>query len=96
MGKDNIDHHRLMSQMLSLVATDARPVPDRKTSFDQNLVGSLEKQLNSRPQKDELVERNILRDDSVAPALQAARERLQKQQLHVGNTHRFIEPNAYK
>jgi len=59
----------------------ARPAPDRKTSFDQNLVGSLEKQLNARPQKDELVERNILRDDSVAPALQAARERLQKQQL---------------
>jgi hypothetical protein len=77
--------------------------PERRTSFDQQLVGSLEKQLGSRPKKDELVDRNILKgiinpdlqihrtwlirhivtDDSVAPALQAAKERLQRSQLEV-------------
>jgi hypothetical protein len=55
--------------------------PERRTSFDQQLVGSLEKQLGLRPKKDELVDRNILKDDSVAPALQAAKERLQRSQL---------------
>ncbi|KZP34535.1 hypothetical protein FIBSPDRAFT_846668 [Athelia psychrophila] len=77
--------------MYSNPTAAALPAPDRKTSFDQNLVGSLEKQLNARPQKDELVERNILRDDSVAPALQAARERLQKQQLQVGHSRHSLE-----
>jgi len=55
--------------------------PERRTSFDQQLVGSLEKQLGSRPKKDELVDRNILKDDSVAPALQATKEKLQRSQL---------------
>jgi len=72
----NIDHHLRL-----YIYTASRIVPERRTSFDQNLVGSLEKQLSARPQKDELVEKNILKDDSVAPALQAARDRLQKQQL---------------
>jgi len=61
--------------------------PERRTSFDQELVGSLEKQLNSRPKKDELVDRNILKDDSVAPALQAAKEKLQRSQLEDKLTH---------
>ena len=39
-------------------------VPERRTSFDQQLVGSLEKQLGSRPNKDELVNRNILKGKS--------------------------------
>jgi len=55
--------------------------PERRTSFDQQLVGSLETQLHSRPMREELVDRNILKDDSVAPALQAAKERLQRSQL---------------
>lgn len=83
--------------------------PERRTSFDQQLVGSLEKQLGSRPNKDELVDRNILKgtstsddltrclrcgncrpiDDSVAPALQAAKERLEKAQLQVSVLHLY-------
>ncbi|KIM78953.1 hypothetical protein PILCRDRAFT_824073 [Piloderma croceum F 1598] len=55
--------------------------PERRMSFDEQLVESLEKQLGSRPKKDELVDRNILKDDSVAPALQAAKEKLQRSQL---------------
>jgi len=61
--------------------------PERRTSFDQQLLGSLEKQIGSRPNKDELVDRNILKDDSVAPALQAAKEKLQRSQLEDKLTH---------
>ena len=71
-----------------------RTVPERRTSFDQNLVGSLEKQLSARPHKEELVDKNILKDDSVAPALQAARERLQKQQLQVGPSNCALKREA--
>ncbi|KAB5595178.1 hypothetical protein CTheo_1466 [Ceratobasidium theobromae] len=41
----------------------------------------LEKSLRERPEKKELVERNILKDSNIAPALQAAQERLQRAQL---------------
>ncbi|KAH7888781.1 hypothetical protein F5I97DRAFT_1803210 [Phlebopus sp. FC_14] len=53
----------------------------RRSTLDQETVKSLERRLSNRPEKDELVDRNILKDDSVAPALQAVRERLQKSQL---------------
>jgi len=65
--------------------------PQRRTSFDQQLMGSLEKQLGSRPNKDELVDRNILKGDSVAPALQAAKERLEKAQLQDKLAHALQE-----
>lgn len=46
----------------SYTTVQATPAaPERRTSFDQELVGSLEKQLNLRPKKDELVDRNILK-----------------------------------
>lgn len=41
----------------------------------------LERKLTDRPEKKELVERNILKDTTVAPKLQAAQERLQRSQL---------------
>ena len=41
----------------------------------------LEKSLKERPEKKELVDRNILKDSTVAPALQAAHDRLQRAQL---------------
>jgi hypothetical protein len=41
--------------------------PERRTSFDQQLVGSLEKQLGLRPKKDELVDRNILKGVFTCP-----------------------------
>jgi len=37
--------------------------------------------MKERPKQQELVERNILKDGSVAPALQAARDKLQRSQL---------------
>lgn len=43
---------------------------------------NLEKRLSERPDKNELVERNILKDDKgIAPALVAAKEKLQRSQL---------------
>ncbi|QRV93960.1 RPEL repeat protein [Ceratobasidium sp. AG-Ba] len=41
----------------------------------------LEKRLKERPEKKELVDRNILKDSTAAPALQAAQDRLQRAQL---------------
>ncbi|KAI1796454.1 hypothetical protein LXA43DRAFT_1057754 [Ganoderma leucocontextum] len=58
-----------------------KPKPERKTSFDPQTAQMLEKSLTHRPDKHELIERNILKDDSVAPALQAAKEKLQRSQL---------------
>ncbi|ORZ40465.1 hypothetical protein BCR44DRAFT_1175039 [Catenaria anguillulae PL171] len=37
--------------------------------------------LSSRPTKEELISRNILKDDKVSPRLQAAQEELKKKQL---------------
>ncbi|KAI0745480.1 hypothetical protein C8Q76DRAFT_703796 [Earliella scabrosa] len=59
----------------------ARPMPERKQSVDLATAQRLEKNLAHRPDKHELIERNILKDDSVAPALQAAKEKLQRSQL---------------
>jgi len=41
----------------------------------------LERSLKERPDKKELVDRNILKDSIAAPALQAAQDRLQRAQL---------------
>jgi len=57
------------------------PEPKRQSSFDQNAIDKLDKQLQNRPEKNDLVERNILKDDRVAPALQAAKEQLERSQL---------------
>ncbi|KAF9646576.1 hypothetical protein BDM02DRAFT_3099557, partial [Thelephora ganbajun] len=55
--------------------------PIRKATLDQDTVDKLDKAISHRPEKQELVERNILKDDKVAPALQAAKEQLQRAQL---------------
>ncbi|CAE6536114.1 unnamed protein product [Rhizoctonia solani] len=41
----------------------------------------LEKSLKERPEKQDLVDRNILKDSKVAPSLQAAQDKLQRAQL---------------
>ncbi|GJJ06444.1 hypothetical protein Clacol_000636 [Clathrus columnatus] len=42
---------------------------------------NLERKLSLRPEKQELVERNILKDSTIAPALQAAQVELERSQL---------------
>ena len=59
------------------------PTPTRKPTLDEAGKERLAKQLSQRPEKSELVDRNILKDDRVAPALQAARERLERSKLEV-------------
>jgi len=66
---------------MSDAATTERPKPVRKPTLDQDTVSKLDKAIGHRPEKQELVERNILKDDKVAPALQAAKEQLQRAQL---------------
>ncbi|KAI0655949.1 hypothetical protein C8Q70DRAFT_1016455 [Cubamyces menziesii] len=69
---------------MSTVPTTQAPVPPkpvRKPSIDPEAAQKLEKSLAQRPDKHELIERNILKDDSVAPSLQAAKEKLQRSQL---------------
>ncbi|KAI0769312.1 hypothetical protein BD413DRAFT_557398 [Trametes elegans] len=61
--------------------TPVPPKPTRKASIDPEAAQKLEKSLAHRPEKHDLIERNILKDDSVAPALQAAKEKLQRSQL---------------
>ncbi|CAE7203195.1 unnamed protein product [Rhizoctonia solani] len=41
----------------------------------------LERSLKERPDKQDLVDRNILKDSKIAPSLQAAQEKLQRAQL---------------
>ncbi|KAH8083812.1 hypothetical protein BXZ70DRAFT_1012124 [Cristinia sonorae] len=62
-------------------STAQPPLPRRSSSLDPQLANKVEKHLQHRPAKEDLVERNILKDDSVAPALQAARDKLQRSQL---------------
>ncbi|KAI0829671.1 hypothetical protein BC628DRAFT_1358178 [Trametes gibbosa] len=57
------------------------PKPVRKPSFDPEAAQKLEKSLALRPEKHQLIDRNILKDDSVAPSLQAAKEALARSQL---------------
>jgi len=58
-----------------------KPKPVRKSTLDQDTVNKLDKAISHRPEKQELLERNILKDDKVAPALQATKEQLQRAQL---------------
>jgi len=56
--------------------------PPRKSSVDEGTRQSLEKRLSARPNKQELIERNFLKDDKgIAPSLIAAKERLERSQL---------------
>jgi len=41
----------------------------------------MDKAIGHRPEKQELLDKNILKDDKVAPALQAKKEQLQRAQL---------------
>lgn len=65
---------------MSDTATE-KPKPVRKPTLDPDTVTKLDKAIGHRPEKQELVDRNILKDDGVAPALQAARDQLQRAQL---------------
>ncbi|KAJ3547652.1 hypothetical protein NM688_g5379 [Phlebia brevispora] len=59
-----------------------KPQPKRRqSSIDPATADALEKRLTHRPEKHDLIDRNILKDDKVAPSLQAARDQLQKSQL---------------
>jgi len=55
--------------------------PVRKATLDSETFTKLDKAFGDRPEKSDLIERNILKDDKIAPALQAAREQLQRSQL---------------
>ncbi|KAG6862278.1 hypothetical protein C0995_015975 [Termitomyces sp. Mi166 len=56
--------------------------PVRQSSISDDTRQKLEQHLSSRPDKKELVERNVLKDDKgVAPRLIAAREKLERSQL---------------
>ncbi len=85
-------------------------MPTRKSSIDPEAAHKLEKSLAQRPDKHELIDRNILKgtrvrplssgpslndvgnlDDTVAPSLQAAKEKLQRSQLEV-SIDNLVEP----
>jgi len=54
----------------------------RSNSIDENTVNKLERHLSQRPEKDDLVDRNILKDDKgISPALVAAKTKLERSQL---------------
>ncbi|GJE94891.1 RPEL repeat protein [Phanerochaete sordida] len=81
-----------MSSAETGTATDAtKPTPTRKGSIDVQTVESLEKRLNQRPEKKDLVDRNILKDDKVAPSLQAAKEKLERSQLEDKLGHALVQ-----
>ncbi|KAI0256204.1 hypothetical protein BJV78DRAFT_1385196 [Lactifluus subvellereus] len=55
--------------------------PARQNSLSAETLQALEKRLAQRPDRQELQDRNILKEGNIAPALQAAREQLQRSQL---------------
>jgi len=55
--------------------------PARQNSLSTETLEALEKRLAIRPDRQELQDRNILKEGNVAPALQATREQLQRSQL---------------
>jgi len=57
------------------------PRPARQNSLSAETLNALEKRLSQRPDRQELQDRNILKEGNVAPALQAARDQLQRSQL---------------
>jgi len=65
---------------MSDTATE-KPKPVRKPTLDQDTIDKLDKAISHRPEKQELVDRNILKDGNVAPSLQAAKEQLLRAQL---------------
>jgi len=66
------------------------PAPTRKYSVDEATRQSLEKRLSGRPDKKDLVEQNILKDDKgIAPGLVAAREKLVRSQLEDKLDHKL-------
>jgi len=65
---------------MSDTATE-KPKPVRRSTLDPDTVDKLDKAISHRPEKQDLVDRNILKDDKVAPALQATKEQLQRAQL---------------
>ncbi|CCM00405.1 uncharacterized protein FIBRA_02435 [Fibroporia radiculosa] len=67
--------------MSSAESNPTRPTPARKPSVDPETVEKLERRLSLRPDKQDLVERNILKESNVAPSLQAAKDRLERSQL---------------
>ncbi|KAF7315298.1 Rpel repeat protein [Mycena indigotica] len=63
------------------MSSSTRPSHPRQASIDQQ-ASQLEEKLAHRPDKATLVDRNILKDDKgLAPALVAAKEKLQRSQL---------------
>ncbi|KAG7090835.1 hypothetical protein E1B28_009917 [Marasmius oreades] len=59
-----------------------RPEPLRQQSLDQSTLQKLEKHLNERPDKRDLVYRNIMKEDQgIAPGLVQAKIQLQRSQL---------------
>ncbi|KAG6813660.1 hypothetical protein H0H92_008897 [Tricholoma furcatifolium] len=62
------------------MATQSKPV--RQSSLDDATLHKLEQQISARPNKQELIERNVLKDDKgIDPSLIAAREKLERSQL---------------
>ncbi|THV06916.1 hypothetical protein K435DRAFT_416968 [Dendrothele bispora CBS 962.96] len=60
----------------------ASTAPTTSPSLDPQAISKLEQRLKERPDKNDLVERNILKDDKgIAPSLVAAKEKLQRSQL---------------
>ncbi|TCD62604.1 hypothetical protein EIP91_006650 [Steccherinum ochraceum] len=78
------NQHRKKMSTATANATTTNPMPPmprRSSSLDPQVADKVERHLQQRPPKDELIDRNILKDDNVAPALQAARDKLQRSQL---------------
>ncbi|CAG7854756.1 SubName: Full=Uncharacterized protein {ECO:0000313/EMBL:CCA66339.1} [Serendipita indica DSM 11827] len=63
-------------------ASNTHPIP-------QSTKEALEKALNRRSEREELIERNILPSSNVAPALQAAQKALERSQLENSLEHKL-------
>jgi hypothetical protein len=75
------------TEAATATATEGAPAsvpvtrPARQNSLSAETLQTLEKRLAQRPDRQELQDRNILKEGNVAPALQAARDQLQRSQL---------------
>jgi len=74
-----ISCHLNQSQTATAMSSETTQVDQNAVSADAKL--KLEQKLAQRPDTQELRDRNILKNTTVAPALQAAQEKLQRSQL---------------
>jgi len=82
---------KVVSDAAAAVTGDSEPVPapDETPISPSDASSTLAKALKGRPEKQDLVDRNILKDTNVAPALHAQQAALERSRLENSLEHKL-------